>query len=344
MRGKTSRKKLNSLPTMILFALIVCICALSAILLMRDKKSAKPIQTVVTETSSEDTPSQKEELPAIKPDTTAGLIGVGDNLIHEALYAQAKRRAGGKGYDFTFAYENVQDIIQNADVASINQETVMADIYQPSAYPMFNSPSELGEHLEKIGFDVINQANNHTLDKGEKGVLATIGFWTTQDAKLTGVYKDIEDYEQIRMITKNDITFSFIGMTELTNGLSLPPDSEVILMRTSDEEKIKERIQKAKSISDVVVVNVHWGVEYTHNPSEFQKEMAKKMIEWGADVILGHHPHVIQPIEYIERSDGTKGIVAYSLGNFISAQNRGDRMIGGMLDVAITKSYEQNKS
>ncbi|MFZ2538447.1 MAG: CapA family protein [Oscillospiraceae bacterium] len=343
MKVKKRRQKGNNLPYMILFALIIFISALLAILMIQKNEAPQQTQAVVTDTSSIQTSSQNEERASTKEDTTVRLIGVGDNLIHEALYKQAQKRAGGEGYDFTYAYENVADIIQSADIASINQETVMADIYEPSAYPMFNSPTALGKHLEKIGFDVFNQANNHTIDKGEKGILSTIDFWSTQDAKLTGVYKNIEDYDNIRTITTNDITFSFIGMTQLTNGLNLPADSDIIVMRTSDGDKIRGRIKKAKGISDVVVVNVHWGEEYTHEPNQTQKAMAKQMIEWGADVILGHHPHVIQPVEYIERADGTRGIVAYSLGNFISAQDRAVRMIGGMLDLVITKSFEENK-
>ncbi len=343
MKINKRRIKRNNLPYIILFALIILISALLAIFISIKSKSLQQLQSVVTDTSSIKTSSQTQQLPTIKADTTARLVGVGDNLIHEALYSQAQKRAGGEGYDFAYAYQNIEEIIKTADIASINQETVMADIFKPSAYPRFNSPTALGQHLEKIGFDVFNQANNHTIDKGEKGILATIDFWSTQDAKLTGVYKNIEDYNNIRTVTANDITFSFIGMTELTNGLSLPEGSDVILMRLSDEEKIKERIEKAKEISDVVVINVHWGAEYTHKPNELQKVMAKKMIEWGADIILGHHPHVIQPVEYIVREDGTRGIVAYSLGNFISAQNRADRMIGGMLDVTVTKSYEENR-
>ncbi len=276
----------------------------------------------------------------IKEPTTARIIGVGDNLIHDGIYNQARQRAGGVGYDFSYAYEEMKDVIPLADITSINQETMLASIYEPSSYPMFNSPTELGNLMVEMGFDVFNQANNHSIDKGAKGILSTLDFWKTKpDVKVTGVYQNQDDYNNIRTLTRNDITFSFIGMTELTNGLSLPKDSEIVLMRTDNEQVIKERIEKAKAISDVVVVNVHWGVEYTHTPNEMQKSLAKKMIDWGADIIFGHHPHVIQPVEYIERADGTKGIVCYSLGNFISAQEYGPRMIGGMLDVSVEKNY-----
>jgi len=114
------------------------------------------------------------------------------------------------------------------------------------------------------------------------------------------------------------------------------------VLRTQDEERVKAQIEKAKSISDVVVVNVHWGVEYTHKPTEYQYEYAQKLADWGADIILGHHAHVIQPVEWITRADGTRALCVYSLGNFISTQEMGATMIGGGLDVTVTKEYENN--
>ena len=222
----------------------------------------------------------------------------------------------------------------------------MAEEYELSAYPMFNSPTDLGRYLSGIGFDVFNQATNHSLDKGrDKGLLSTLNFWSTvPEATVVGAYKNETDYARIRTLEKNGVTFAFLGMTESTNGIQMPENSEVILMRTQDEEKIRARIEQAKALADVVVVNVHWGVEYTHTPNEMQKSLAKKMVDWGADIILGHHPHVIQPVEYIEREDGTRGVVAYSLGNFISAQDAGPRMLGGALDVEVTKDFSSGKT
>lgn len=269
------------------------------------------------------------------------ILGVGDNLIHTAIYSQANRRAGGAGYDFSYAYKEVADTISNADIASINQETVMASIYEPSTYPMFNSPTQLGDEMLDIGFDVFNLANNHVADKGEKGMLSYFDYWQQRpQAITTGAYRDNDDYNNIRLVEKSGLLVSFIGMTEFTNGLSFPESSDIVLLRTSQKDKIKERIQKAKAISDIVVINVHWGVEYSNEPTQSQKALAQSMIEWGADVIFGHHPHVIQPIEYIERADGSVGVVCYSLGNFISAQSQAPRTIGGMLSVEFDISDE----
>jgi len=275
--------------------------------------------------------------------TSARLIGFGDDLIHTTIFKQAKARATDGGYDFSYAYDNIKDVVQLADIASINQETVMAKDKAPSGYPLFNTPQPLAGCLANVGFDVVNLANNHVMDQGESGLKSTLDLWDSIPSVLTtGAYQNEEDFENIRTIEKNGITFSFLGMTELTNGLSLPSDAELVVLRTQDEERVKAQIDKAKSISDVVVVNVHWGVEYTHKPTEYQYQYAQKLADWGADIILGHHPHVIQPVEWITRADGTRALCAYSLGNFISTQEMGATMIGGGLDVTVTKEYENN--
>ncbi|MGI5893240.1 MAG: CapA family protein [Candidatus Merdivicinus sp.] len=289
--------------------------------------------------------SESSELVSSEPEIPEPVVirlkAVGDNLIHSSIYEQANRRANGEGYDYQYAYEHVADMFSDADIASINQESIIAPAFGPSTYPMFNATPELGDLMLELGFDVFNLANNHCLDKGEKGVFSSLDYWAERpEAVTTGVYRNQEDYEKIRTMTAKGITFSFVGITELTNGLSLPQGSEAIVLLGSEEDKIEQRIKAAKEISEVCVVNIHWGNEYTHVPTERQRYLAQKLSEWGADIIIGHHPHVIQPIEYIDRADGSRTLVAYSLGNFISAQDRGVRMIGGMLDVDITKNFE----
>ncbi|WMJ23059.1 CapA family protein [Paludicola sp. MB14-C6] len=342
MRFKKSKMKLTSTYVVSIAILIIAIILTIVLAIVKaiGKDTVKPVDQPI---SSQVVSSQQQKPPTPAP-ATVRLLGVGDNLIHEGIYNQAHKRAGGVGYDFTYAYQEMQDIISQADIASINQETMLASIFAPSSYPMFNSPQELGKHMLKLGFDVFNQANNHSIDKGAKGIISTLDFWETQQAaKVVGVYRNQQDADHIRTVERNGVVFSFLGMTELTNGLNLPKDTDIVLERTMDEERIQQQIKKAKTISDVVVVNAHWGVEYTNVPNETQKALAKKMITWGADIILGHHPHVIQPVEYVERPDGSKGVVCYSLGNFISAQEYGPRMIGGMLDVTVEKNFETKK-
>ncbi len=269
-------------------------------------------------------------------------VAVGDNLIHDTVYEQAAARSSG-GYDFSYAYENVASRIKEPDIAILNQETIISTEHNVSSYPMFNSPVEVGEEMLKIGFDVFNIATNHSLDCGEKGLISAINFWKSKNVITTGAYLNEAERSQIAINEVNGVKIAYLGFTESTNGLSLPDDTEVVLVRASDETLLQEKIMRAKQAADVVVVNAHWGNEYTHEPTQEQRDLAQKLASWGADVIIGTHPHVIQPVEYIENTDGRRTLVAYSLGNFISAQNRGPRMLGGMLNFDIVKNNNTGK-
>ncbi len=262
---------------------------------------------------------------------------VGDNLIHDTVYEQAAARSSN-GYDFTDAYDRIAERIAEPDVAILNQETIISTEHNVSSYPMFNSPVEVGEEMLEIGFDVFNIATNHSLDCGEKGLASAINFWRSKNAVTCGAYLNSDDMATIPMNEVNGVKIAYLGFTDSTNGLSLPEDSEVILVRAKDESLIQQRIIEANKKADVVIVSAHWGNEYTHEPTDYQRELAGKIASWGADVIIGTHPHVIQPVEYITNPDGRKTLVAYSLGNFISAQNRGPRMLGGMLNFEIVKN------
>lgn len=284
--------------------------------------------------------------PGADPETTTSqqelfsrvsFVAVGDNLIHDTIYNQAAARTSS-GYDFSYDYEKVADLIEKPDVAILNQETIISTEHNVSSYPQFNSPVEVGEEMLDIGFDVFNIATNHSVDCGEKGLVSAINFWKEKKAITTGAYLNSDDFANIPMNEVNGVKIAYLGFTESTNGLSLPSDTEVILMRAADENVLQQRIMKARETADVVIVNAHWGNEYTHEPTDAQKTLAEKLASWGADVIIGTHPHVIQPVEYIVNNDGRKTLVAYSLGNFISAQNRGPRMLGGMLNFEVVKN------
>lgn len=288
---------------------------------------------------------QTETTSAPKSPVTLSMLSVGDNLIHDGIYEQANARAGGKGYDFTYAYKNVAGAVAEADIATLNQETVIAESYKPSSYPMFNSPKELGDEMARIGFDVVNLATNHMLDKTSKGLIEAMDYWDSKPlVARTGAYKDKDELNKVEYIAVNDVKIGLVGITQHTNGVKLPENSPVQILYTSNEAAIKAKIEAAKKECDLVLVNAHWGEEYTNTPTEHQRSLARKMSDWGADVIIGHHPHVIQPVEWIEKEDGSRTLVAYSLGNFISQQNRAPRMIGGMLRYDVTKNYETGKT
>ncbi len=293
--------------------------------------------TVTTSASSAETTSAAvTEPPEIRE--TVSFSVTGDNLIHSSIYKQAEARSSGGGYDFTYAYQNVADLIEEADIAVINQETLICnDEFEPSTYPCFNSPKALGDHMLDIGFDVFTIANNHTLDKGVKGLNACLDYWESKEnAVVTGAFRNAGDEAKIRTNEVNGVVFSYLSYTESLNGLSLPEGSELIIGDANDMDGIAEDIKAAKEISDVCVVALHWGVENSDVISDYQRSCARRLAEAGADIIIGNHPHVLRDIEMIEREDGSEALCAYSLGNFISAQSVGQNLIGGVLQFSVT--------
>lgn len=294
---------------------------------------ATEITTLPTETAS----TAPEEKP--KESFTVSFCAVGDNLIHSPIYRQAQK---SDGYDFSAAYADVADIIQNADIAVINQETLICnDMYEPSNYPRFNSPAALGDYMIEMGFDVFTLANNHCLDYGEEGLAYSLDYWESRNALTAGVYRNDEDKSNIRTGEYGGITFSFLSYTESLNGLYLPEASEMIIGDVNDLDGMISDIKAAKEISDVCVVALHWGVEGSGTIEEWQREYADKLAEAGADIIIGNHPHVLRGIEMIER-EGGDALCAYSLGNFISAQNVGTNLISGILEFNVTVTEGEN--
>ncbi len=275
---------------------------------------------------------------------TVRFLAAGDNLIHSSIYEQAKRRSTNGGYDFSYAYAHIADYIAAADVAVLNQETVIDPSKEPSSYPTFNSPPELGEEMLKIGFDVFNLANNHILDKGVNSVLAELDYWKERNAVVCGAYRNDEDLNTVHTLTAKGVTFSFIGVTEMTNGISLPDNTDVRLIYTENEPLIEDQIKRAKENSDVVIVNCHMGTEDSHVVTDAQQALYEKMVEWGADVIIGNHPHVLQKVEYMIKPDGGQALVIYCLGNFISAQSNAPNLIGGLMDFDITYDPAEEKA
>lgn len=304
--------------------------------------------------SEEDSISSSEDPEDIPPEPeerieSVTLKAVGDNLIHNTIYMQAQNRAsGGLAYDFYPAYERVSDLLSGADFSFINQETLLASaIFEPSSYPMFNSPTEVGDTMLELGFNLFSHSNNHALDKGVKGIGATLDYWAAkedEDILVTGLFRDENDLNRVRVMEKNGISLSLVAFTEHTNGLKLPSTSENIIIYTSDTETMKKQIEAADQAADVVIVSVHWGIENSHEVTDAQRNLAQQMFDWGADIILGTHPHVLQPIEPLASEDGEReGYVIYSLGNFISAQSVPDNLVAGILDFTIYKNMETGK-
>ena len=269
----------------------------------------------------------------------AVLVAVGDNLIHDVIYQQARQRAGGGGYDFAPAYEKIAPLVAQGDFAFINQETLLAgDELPPSSYPAFCSPTEVGREMLRLGFNLFSTANNHSLDWRVPGIQAAGRFWEQQeDIAMAGCYCTQEEREGIAYLTRNGMTVALIAATELTNGIPRPEGEVGVLLLNEDRELILQKLETAAQNADFVILSLHWGIEGSGYYTDGQRELAQLLAEAGADLILGHHPHVLQGGEYLETSRG-RSYVAYSLGNFISAQRGAENMLAGFLQVELEKA------
>ena len=275
------------------------------------------------------------------------LIMVGDILLHDGIEKCAMQEDGS--YDFSEVFRHTRSVIEAADLAIVNQEVIIGGKeLRVSGYPSFNAPYEIADELAETGFDVICHATNHALDRGKRGIVNCLKYWEENhpDIDTVGIYTSQADRDDACIFEKNGIKIAVLNYTYGTNGISLPSGMPYAV-DLLNEERVKEDLAKAEKAADLTVVCPHWGTEYNHGISEMQKKWTKVFAENGADLIIGTHPHVIEPVEEYETSDGRKVPVYYSLGNFInwtsgSGKGVADRMLGAMADVTIAKDADGN--
>lgn len=313
----------------IVLVILTVICYIMYLSKINDNKPDKPM--TISYQASREHGLQKKSYK-----TEAVIAGIGDILIHDRLYEDAKTK---NGYDFTAMLSSVKPMLQKPDLLIANQESIPGgEKLGISSYPTFNSPHEIIDAIMDAGVDMVTCANNHSLDKGEMGILSAIDYYETKGLSYTGIFKSREDKADIRIITKNGIKFAVLSYAEHFNGISIPADKPYLVSKL-DKSQVLSDIEKAKAKSDVIVLAFHWGDEYVRNPNKVQRELAQEFIENGADIIFGHHPHVLQQMELIDKSDGSSGLVIYSLGNFLSGQKWDDKDIGGMAQILVEKEF-----
>ncbi len=281
-------------------------------------------------------PTEPEEEKIKQYDVS--LVMVGDALYHSGCYQDGLQSDGTYNYDKQLEY--IAPIVSKYDLAYYNQETILGGVELGlSNYPRFNSPQEVGDAFIKAGFNLVSLATNHTMDKGEKAILNSVNYWKKQTNVMTaGSYDSFEDRARSHIGEKNGITYAFLSYTYGTNGIPVPSGKEY-LVNLFDKEQVKKDIEAVRDKVDVVMVAMHWGVEYTHTPTKEQREQAQYLADLGVDIIIGSHPHVIEPIEHIGKT-----VVIYSLGNFISGQNGIERRIGLMAALDIHKTVEDGNT
>ncbi|MGX4670639.1 CapA family protein [Cerasibacillus sp. JNUCC 74] len=270
------------------------------------------------------------------------IAAVGDMLIHSEVYEDAKTK---NGYDFTPMLKDVKPFLKDATITTANQETVIGgQALGLSSYPSFNSPFEVGDALKDAGVDIVTLANNHTLDRGEKAIQQAIKHWEKIDMMYTGAYKSKKDQQRIRVYkTEAGIDVAFLAYTYGTNGIPVPKGKDY-LVNLIDKEKIAKDVAQAKKQADAVILQLHVGTEYKMLPNQEQKDLVQFAADQGVHAVIGHHPHVLQPFNWVKGKNGNKMFVAYSLGNFLSGQDELYRRFGGIVKFQITKSEKDGKT
>lgn len=259
---------------------------------------------------------------------------IGDILLHLPLYNYAS---------FLPSFEPVREELESIDFLLANQESIPAGVeFGLSGYPDFASPPHIIKDLKTVGVDMVSMANNHTLDQGESGILAALQYMKKYDMPYIGAYDSLEDLQMDRIFQVDDINFGVLGYTYGTNSHETPSGKDYLVNRI-DTERMEKDIRTLKPNVDFVIVSMHWGTEYELESNDKQKELAQMIADAGADVIFGHHPHVIQPYEKITTSSGHEAHVFYSLGNFFSGQKFDNTKIGGIAKLEIRKKMINGK-
>lgn len=297
-----------------------------------------------------ETDNKKETKPiaSVSEPTTIHMSAIGDIMCHLTNVKNAYNSTS-KDYDFSNVFKNIKDYTKNADITVGNLETTFAGESRGyTGYPTFNTPEVLGKNLRDIGVDVVSTANNHCMDKGYSGLVSTLDFLDEYSLSHMGTSRSEEEQDTILVKDVNGIKIAFLSYTYGTNGITVPSDKSYSV-NLIDKELIKEHIKLAKAQNvDVICVNMHWGTEYRLKQTSTQEDLADFLFENGVDIILGSHPHVLEPMEKrtITLEDGSTkdGFVIYSLGNFVSGQIYANTKSTVILDIQITKSNDEKIS
>ncbi len=297
-----------------------------------------------TSMSTDDAENVKEE--AVKKDSIT-LVMVGDILLHTPVEKAALQQDGTYAYEPIF--QHVKEDISAADLALVNQEVIIGgEELGISGYPAFNTSFSLGDALVDAGFDVVCHGTNHALDKGKKGLLNCLNFWEENHPEIgvLGIHDTKESSEEIFIYEQDGFKIAILNFTYSTNGVPMP-EGMPFAVDMLDEAHVVSSIQKAEELADFTIVCPHWGTEYQLSQSKSQEKWAQIFAANGVDLVLGTHPHVIQPIEWVtDEATGHEMLVYYSLGNFVnwtseSGTGIANRMVGGMSQVTLTREVDE---
>ena len=345
---KIKKETLNQKKTIRYLSILVCILLFLLIIvaIFYTVKNIHEYEQIV-ETANNNLENPDSNEITIEPekekesDTTFTLSAIGDVMCHNTQYMDAYNRETGE-YDFSYVFEDISYYTKTSDICVASLETTFAGAERGySNYPTFNSPDSLAYALKKIGVDIISTAGNHALDTGFTGLCRTIDVLDEADIKHLGTYKTAEEQEQVLFQYVKGIKLAFINYTYGTNGITIPNGKE-FCVNLIDKDLMQKQIETAKSQNaDIIIACMHWGTEYRTTANSEQEQLANFLFENGVDIILGNHPHVLEPMEKrtVTLADGTTkdGFVIYALGNFIADQNAENTRNSIILDLTITK-------
>lgn len=277
---------------------------------------------------------------AVKASETITLLATGDILMHNTVIA-----AGFKdgNYQYEKMFEPIKNIVASSDYAMINLEAALAGPDTGyTGYPLFNAPDSLAEAIKNTGFDLVTNANNHILDRGFSGAMRTLDILRQNGLDTIGINKSQQEKDNMLIKDIRGVKVGFLAYGYDTNGIPLPPDKPYFY-NLLDEDKILNDIKAMRPKVDILVLSLHWGVEYSPFPTEKQADMAKKFFAQGADVIFGGHPHVLQPAE-IMTINGNKKFIVYSMGNCLGDQNGVERNSGVIVRLTFKKDLLSGKT
>ena len=283
------------------------------------------------ESAAEEAEKTEEDGPA-----KLTIIAIGDMLMHPGVSGLAFQADGTLNYDFCF--DPIREELSAADIAVVNNEVPFGgNEYGLSNYPNFNVYCELGDAEVRAGFNVILNATNHVRDMGTEGMLRTIEFWKKYpEVYSLGIHENEESQRTIRVIVKNGIRIALLNYCYGINA-GFPYDQPYLvdMMRNEDRERIARDLQLAEEFADFTIVFPHWGEEYHLRETGDQDRWAELFTEYGADLIIGTHPHVLEPIRKITAENGNTSLCYFSLGNYISLQDETMSVLGGMAKVRL---------
>lgn len=322
------KRKIQKFHVFLLIISLILVCTgICAVIYLFTNQSEKKEASIISTNE-----------PTVEPTSTPSINKVrlfltGDGLLHDSVYTDANEDGT---YNFSKQLDKVLNVVSNYDLAYYNQETILGGTELGlSGYPTFNSPKEFGSYMVSKGFNLVSTANNHCLDKGFTGVQSSRDFWNAQtNVLMSGTNSTEEEHNVIPSIEINGIKIAFLAYCENTNGIE-PDYSWEVNYFPGHEEEMLNKVTQAKSENDVVIVSMHWGTEYSHEVNDTQFTLAYELTKAGADVVVGNHPHVIQPFQWVNDKP-----VFYAMGNLISTQLNQENLVGMCASLDITKNED----